>query len=237
MTPLSLLLPLLLVTRSASSPLTQQEDDYTNLPPGPPEILSDLEAYDYEAYDDESEDDLDLYDDPRVVDDIKLEIDAFVSRSPPPDTSNETETEGEMTEYDDIIQDLLEVKRTDPGLLGGLGLQLTWWQILVLASACVLVTGLCCYFSSCCYLTADCCSDQYWGCCTCCRVIVKPAKPPPHLGLKPRAQRLDRGQRPGESKYSLNENSTAPRTRASTRSLTSYNRGSTKVIITLSHWC
>ena len=110
-----------------------------------------------------------------------------------------------------------------------LGLQLTWWQILLLASACVLVTGLCCYFSSCCYFTADCCSDPYWGCCMCCRMCVGPAKPPPHLGLKTR----DGGQRPSEavSKYSLNENSGAPRTRASTKSLASNTRGSNKVCV------
>ena len=132
-----------------------------------------------------------------------------------------------MTEYDDIIQDLLEVKKTQAA--SGLGLQLTWWQILLLASACVLVTGLCCYFSSCCYFTADCCSDPYWGCCMCCRLCVGPAKPPPHLGLKTR----DRGQRPSEavSKYSLNENSGAPRTRASTKSLASITRGSNKVCV------
>ena len=218
---------LLLVTGTASSPLQLQEADTTTYPPGPPEILSDLEAYDYDAYDEE-EDDL-LYEDIRDPN-IRVEIDAFVSRSPPAENSNETETE-----YDDIIQDLLEVKRTQVEDSGGsLGLQLTWWQILILASACVLVTGLCCYFSSCCFLAADCCSDPYWGCCRGCRVMVKPLKPPPHLGLKSRGgQRLDSGgQRPGESKYSLNENSTAPRTRASTRSLSvSHTRGSNKVCV------
>ena len=218
---------LLLVTETASSPLQLQEADTTTYPPGPPEILSDLEAYDYEAYDEEEdgEDDL-LYEDIRDRD-IRVEIDAFVSRSPPAENSNETETE-----YEDIIQTLLEVKRTR-GDSGGLGLQLSWWQILMLASACLLVTGLCCYFSSCCFLAADCCGDPYWGCCRCCMMMVSPLKPPPHLGLKSRGQRLDSGgQRPGESKYSLNENSTAPRTRASTRSLSvSHTRGSNKVRI------
>ena len=231
MTLLVTIVSLLLVPRTASSPLQLEEADTTTYPPGPPEILSDLEAYDYEAYDDEEAggDDL-LYGDPLASENVQVEIDAFVSRSPPPDNSNETETSNgdEMeTEYDDIIQDLMEVKRTDSGL----GLQLTWWQILVLASACVLVTGLCCYFSSCCHFTADCCSDPYWGCCMCCRMFVGPAKPPPHLGLKPR----DGDQRPSEaiSKYSLNENSGAPRTRASTRSLSVSNtRGSNKVGVT-----
>ena len=60
---------LLLVTRTASSPLQLEEADTTTYPPGPPEILPDLEAYeayDYEAYDDEEagDDDL-LYDDLR----------------------------------------------------------------------------------------------------------------------------------------------------------------------------
>ena len=226
MTLLVTILSLLLVPRTASSPLQLEESDTTTYPPGPPEILSDLEAYDYEPYDDEEagDDDL-LYGDLQVSEGVRVEIDAFVSRSPPPENSNETEISNGETEYDDIIQDLLEVKRTDAGL----GLQLTWWQILLLASACVLVTSLCCYFSSCCYFTADCCSDPYWGCCICCRLFVGPTKPPPHLGLKPR----DGDQRPAEaiSKYSLNENSGAPRTRASTRSLSVSNtRGSNKVI-------
>ena len=138
---------LLLVTKTASSPLQLEEADTTTYPPGPPEILPDLEtyeAYDYEAYDDEEAggDDL-LYDDLPIAEDVRVEIDAFVSRSPPPETSNETEYDDRgviMTEYDDIIQDLLEVKKTQTA--SGLGLQLTWRQILV--------TGLCCYFSSCC---------------------------------------------------------------------------------------
>ena len=138
---------LLLVPSTASSPLQLEEADTTTYPPGPPEILPDLEAYeayDYEAYDDEEagDDDL-LYDDLPIAEDVRVEIDAFVSRSPPPETNNETEYDDRgvmMTEYDDIIQDLLEVKKTQTA--SGLGLQLTWRQILV--------TGLCCYFSSCC---------------------------------------------------------------------------------------
>ena len=223
---------LLLVTRTAASPVQPRETDTTTYPPGPPEILSDLEAYDYEGYDDgeAGEDEL-LYADPPPPGNVRVEIDAFVSRSPPADTSNETDTEGGemMSEYDDIIQDLLEVRRTEePGVIpSGLGLQLSWWQILLLASACVLVAGLCCYFSSCCFLAADCCADPYWGCCLGCSLLVSPAKPPPHLGLAARGG----GQRPGpgESKYSLNENSGAPRTRASARSLASNTRGSNKV--------
>ena len=81
---------LLLVTRTASSPLKLEEADTTTYPPGPPEILPDLEAYeayDYKAYDDEEARDDDL----PIAEDVRVENDAFVSRSPPPETSNETE--------------------------------------------------------------------------------------------------------------------------------------------------
>ena len=73
---------LLLVTRTASSPLKLEEADTTTYPPGPPEILPDLEAYD----DEEARDD-----DLPIAEDVRVENDAFVSRSPPPETSNETE--------------------------------------------------------------------------------------------------------------------------------------------------
>ena len=76
---------LLLVTRTASSPLQLEEADTTTYPPGPPEILPDLEAY--EAYDDEEARDDDL----PIAEDVRVENDAFVHRSPPPETSNETE--------------------------------------------------------------------------------------------------------------------------------------------------
>jgi len=74
----------------------------------------------------------------------------------------------------------------------------------------------------------DCCSDQYWGCCSCCIRFVTPVKPPPHVNLVSRIKTRDATV--NNSKYSLNENSTAPRTRGSSKSLTNSNRGSNKSI-------
>lgn len=56
----------------------------------------------------------------------------------------------------------------------GTGPVLTWWQIVLIFIACLLVTAICCYFSRCCFLVADCCSDPFWGCCPCC-VCCKPS--------------------------------------------------------------
>ena len=204
-----------------SRPLQLVEEDVvtTTYPPGPPEILTDDdEDYDY------SETGLNYLDEVKPdTNEISIEIDAFVSKAPPR-VHDQNITE-EITEYDEIINNLLEVEKTSLDL----GLQLTWWQILVLTISCLLVTCLFCYFTSCCYLTLDCCSDPYWGCCTCLATWVTRVKPPPHVSIRSRSEQRD--VTVNNSKYSLNENSTAPRTRTSTKSLTYSQKGSNKVHI------
>ena len=159
-------------------------------------------------------------------DSISVEIDTFVRKS-------NINSSDEVSKEDQIFYDLLDltdINKTDVVTMKDsedLGLELTWWHVLILSIACLLFTCLCCYVTSCCYLTLDCCSDQYWGCCSCCVRFVKPTKPPPHVKLVSKTKTHDATV--NNSKYSLNENSTAPRTRGSSKSLTNSNRGSNKV--------
>ena len=151
---LSLCWLMLSLPSNESKPLQLVEDDLatTTYPPGPPEILSDDDDEDY----DYSESDLNYLDEVKPdTNEISIEIDAFVSR-PPPGVQDQNTTE-EISEYDEIINNLLDVEKTSLDL----GLQLTWWQILVLIISCLLVTCFFCYFTSCCYLTLHCYSDPY----------------------------------------------------------------------------
>ena len=91
-------------------------------------------------------------------------------------------------------------------------------------AGCLLVTCLCCYITSCCYLSLDCCSDPYWGCCPWCLPCVPGTRPPHHTKVDSADQ-----TRPDESRYSLNENNGAPRTRGSARSINSNNNRDNKV--------
>ena len=217
-----------LATAALASPLQLQEaeEGSTTYPPGPPEILAEQwDEYEYNEA---------LYDEirrNRTEEPLSVEIDAFVSRAPAPAPGTGQGEEREVVEYEDIIQELLEVE-AEPGdqevARTSLALELSWWQVAVVVAGCLLAAWLCCYSASCCYLTLDCCSDPYWGCCAWCRPCVRPSKPPPHLGLaapRPRpgpgpqlARSRDQGVNvsTSASKYSLNENSTAPRTLAST---------------------
>ena len=219
-----------LATAALASPLQLQEaeEGSTTYPPGPPEILAEQwDEYEYNEA---------LYDEirrNRTEEPLSVEIDAFVSRAPAPAPAPGTGQgeEREVVEYEDIIQELLEVE-AEAGdqevARTSLALELSWWQVAVVVAGCLLAAWLCCYSASCCYLTLDCCSDPYWGCCAWCRPCVRPSKPPPHLGLaapRPRpgpgpqlARSRDQGVNvsTSASKYSLNENSTAPRTLAST---------------------
>ena len=215
------LLPVLLHSR----PL-QDDDMELNLAPGPPEIISDDDydsGFDFSSpslYEDSLNETEFLESLAPIEPAVKLNLTAFVSRKPHVDEPAEKDGG-----YDDIIQDLLDLKMKPTSGDSDLGLQLTWWQILILSVGGLLVTCLCCYFTSCCYLTLDCCSDQYWGCCLCCHACVQPTKPPPHFHIVTR-----KPDTITHSKYSLNENSTAPRTRGSSKSLT-FSKGSNKVSI------
>lgn len=87
-------------------------------------------------------------------------------------------------------------------------LELLWWQLLLVVVASIFFAVLCSYFSGCCFLVLDCASDPYWGCCPCSQKCVRMMKPPPHGGSSSKASTKERK---APSRYSLNENNTAPR--------------------------
>jgi len=216
---------------ASTRPVADSGEKTTTYPPGPPEIISydDYEAnFDY-LDEDEEDDEMSFMNSERNMsnDSISVEIDTFVRKS-------NINSSDEVSKEDQIFYDLLDltdINKTDVVIMKDsedLGLELTWWHVLILSIACLLFTCLCCYVTSCCYLTLDCCSDQYWGCCSCCIRFVKPTKPPPHVKLVSKTKTHDATV--NNSKYSLNENSTAPRTRGSSKSLTNSNRGSSKSI-------
>jgi len=221
-----LIITVLLYMQCKARPNNIQEDDLTTTPPpGLPEILSfNYDDYDPNAdiirYDDEE----DSEDDPNTYEDISVEIEAVVSR-PTPEEKAHTKLEANTTNV--LSKEVLEVPGGDPvveELEHDVGLLLEWWHVLLLVTACMLVTCLCCYLTSCCFFTFDCCSDPYWGCCPCCFVCVKPLKPPPHVALVKKETNLS-------TSYSLNESSTAPRrsVERSTRSLVvASDKGSSK---------
>merc|ERR1719219_831273 len=134
---------------------------------------------------------------------ISVEIEAFVSQSPSEDLSQE-ERERNVTSSTSDYENIIKTLELD----NDLSLVLTWWQVAIIALGCLLVTCFLCYITSCCYLSLDCCSDPYWGCCPCCQPCV-PGTRPPH---QPK-EILEEQRRPDESRYSLNENSGAPRAR------------------------
>ena len=155
MTPLLLLSLLPLLSTVISAPVNN--DLELNLPPGPPEIISDDDYDSPSSLYQDSLNETHFYDElPPLLDQevLKLNVTAFVSRKP--HFADDTGEAGDKNSYDDIIQDLMDIKKT-PVDSSDLGPQLSWWHILLLSVAALLVTCLCCYFTSCCYLTLDCC--------------------------------------------------------------------------------
>ena len=67
--------------------------------------------------------------------------------------------------------------RPQSGDYSGLGLVLTWWQILLIVLSCIMIISLCCYFTNCCYIISDCCGDRFWCCCPCCRSFADRIRP------------------------------------------------------------
>lgn len=214
-------LPLLLLCLCLSLPVSpapgvpwQEGGLYTQgtPPPGPPEILPEVS----DDYGDPEEEDNLLAEFP------SLEITAVVSRSPNQDLEDEDGVWADDWEDGNSTAVLVSMVE-DAGPL----LVLSWWQILLLLLACVLVSCLCGYLTGCCFLTVDCCSDPYWGCCSCLRPCVLPLKPPPNVSHSS----LTRKETHLSTSYSLNESATAPRrsVERSTRSLTN-ERGSSRSV-------
>lgn len=163
-----------------------------SLPPGPPEILAGG-SYDEYVVGEEEAGMLETESGSGEVEsELTVEIEAFVSRSPP---SAEAPA-GPV---------LVPAPPRSPVPVGP---QLAWWVVVLVVAGAGLTCCLCCYLTHCLYLTVDCCSDPYWGCLGCLAPWALPCKPPPHLhpALAQSSQHSAH-----HSRFSLGENSAQPR--------------------------